>query len=179
LSEPAAFEARTIDRFDTRHDELWRSVARQFPCAVVRDASYLNWKYVEQPGQCFVRVDVTEGDRLRGTAVWMIRDADRHYKYRRAFLVDLVTSMSDPAALRQTVKAACKVAIDLEVDSLLCHHIQARLTRALRACGFRLRQPQRFLLVDPGPLDGSTLERVLSAESWYVTHGDSDIDRPW
>ena len=179
LSEPAVFETRTIDRFDTRHDELWRSVAQQFPCAIVRDASYLNWKYVEQPGQRFVRVDVMERDGLRGTAVWMIRDADRHYNYRRAFLVDLVTSMSDATALRQTVKAACKVAMDLGVDSLLCHHISARLTRALRACGFRLRQPQRFLLIDPGPLEGPTLERVLSAESWYVTHGDSDIDRPW
>jgi hypothetical protein len=38
--------------------------------------------------------------------------------------------------------------------------------------------PERFLLVDPGPLAGEALDRVLSPRSWYVTQGDSDIDRP-
>jgi hypothetical protein len=49
----------------------------------------------------------------------------------------------------------------------------------LRACGFHLRKPERFLLVSPGTLSGPALECVLTPENWLVTHGDSDIDRPW
>jgi hypothetical protein len=62
---------------------------------------------------------------------------------------------------------------------LVCHHINAGLTAALRACGFHLRNPERFFLVDPGPLAEPLLGEVLSADNWLVTHGDSDIDRPW
>ena len=53
-----------------------------------------------------------------------------------------------------------------------------RLTRALRATAFHMRAPERFLLVGPCPLAGGARERVLSADNWFVTHGDSDIDRP-
>jgi hypothetical protein len=42
-----------------------------------------------------------------------------------------------------------------------------------------MRSPERYLLVDPGALEGATLEHALSADSWFVTQGDSDIDRPW
>src|SRR5688572_32282386 len=48
---------------------------------------------------------------------------------------------------------------------------------ALRDCGFHLRKPERFLLVNPGTLSGAARDGVLSAASWFVTQGDSDIDR--
>ena len=49
----------------------------------------------------------------------------------------------------------------------------------LAACGFHLRKPERFFLVSPGDLSGASLDRVLTADNWLITHGDSDIDRPW
>jgi FkbH-like protein len=179
LSSPVAFTTRPVDRFDARHDALWRSTSRDLHCAVVRDAPYLNWKYVEQPGQHFARFDVMHGNDLRGVAVWMLREPDSVYKYRRAFLVDLVAPFADPAALAHVVSSACAAAVELNADALLCQHIGGHLTTALRACGFHLRTPERFLLVDPGPLSGDALQRVLSSDAWYVTQGDSDIDRPW
>ena len=65
------------------------------------------------------------------------------------------------------------------MDALLCHHIGPSLTRALRGVGFDLRQPERYLLVDTEGLPPAVVDTVLSAERWFVTHGDSDIDRPW
>ncbi len=179
LGERSQFDVRPIERFGDRHDHLWANACLDLSCTVVRDASYLNWKYVDQPGQQFLRLDVTGADSLRGVVVWMFREPDRHYRYRRAFLVDLVAPLSDVPALEQIIKAACGAVAGQDVDSLLCHHIDNRLTQALRGCGFHLRQPERFLLVDPGPLSGQSRDRVLSPESWFVTQGDSDIDRPW
>ena len=179
FNERRQCEARVIDRFDERHDRLWATMSRDLTCAVVRDASYLNWKYVDQPGQQFLRLELLDGEDLRGVAVWMIRDADDIYRYRRAFLADLVTPLSDGSTLRQVIRAACTAATAAGADALLCHHIDARLTDALRDCAFHLRTPERFLLVDPGPLSGAVRDRALSAASWFVTQGDSDIDRPW
>jgi hypothetical protein len=146
---------------------------------VVRDASYLNWKYVSQPGQDFLRLEILEGDAVKAVCVLMFREPDEAYRYRRAFLVDLVVPLSDGRLVGELIQTACAAAAERGADSLLCLHVGKPLTIALRDHGFALRTPERYLLVDPGPLTGPALDRVLSAESWFVTQGDSDIDRPW
>ena len=161
------------------HDRLWAEVSPGLRCAVVRDASYLNWKYVDQPGQSFTRLELSDGDQIVGVAVWMLRAPDQAYRYARGFLVDLVAPMTDEALLQRVVKAACAAVEGDGVDALLCHHIGPALTKALRSAGFHLRQPERYLLVDTEGLSGGTLDTILSPEAWFVTHGDSDIDRPW
>jgi hypothetical protein len=167
-----------IDRFGERHDALWRRVADTVTCAVVRDASYLNWKYVDQPGQTFTRVEVLDGDAVRGAAVFTIREADAAYKYRRALLVDVVAPFSDEQSLTATLQGAVQAAADAGADAVECLHVSEPLTRALRQVGFYLRTPQRFLLVDPGPLPENDLRLVMTGKHWLVTQGDSDIDRP-
>jgi hypothetical protein len=167
-----------IASFDTRHDALWDRVARDLTCAVVRDASYLNWKYVDQPGQSFVRLELTERNALLGSAVLMIREPDAAYAYRRAFLVDLVAPMSRESALDALLQGVTDTAARHEADALLCLHIGEPLTRALKRSGFHQRKPTRFLLVDAGGLSQGQRDLVLDAGSWFVTQGDSDIDRP-
>jgi malonyl CoA-acyl carrier protein transacylase len=171
--------SREVDVFGPCHDELWAAMAPTVTCGVVRNASYLNWKYVEQPGQTFLRLEVLEGNAVRGVAIVMFREPDEDYRYRRAFLVDVVAPLTDAAALTQVVQAAVDAAAARGADAMVCLHIGRALTRALGDCGFVMRQPERFLLVDPAPLSGRALEHVLSPDAWFVTQGDSDIDRPW
>ena len=179
MDEGVPLSVRAIERFDGRHDRLWADVSSSMRCAVVRDASYLNWKYVDQPGQAFMRLEISDGTRVVGVAVWMLRAPDQAYRYGRAFLVDLVAPMEDETLLQQVIKTACQAIEGDGVDALLCHHINPQLTGALRATSFHLRQPERYLLVDTEGLSGEVLDTVLSPEAWFVTHGDSDIDRPW
>ena len=148
-------------------------------CAVRRDASYLNWKYVDQPGQDFLRLELSDGKGIRGVVVCMFREPDDAYKYRRAFIVDLVAPLSDGRVMSDLIQVAVDAATARGADALLCLHVNPLLTAVLRHAGFRLRQPSRFLLVRPGPLEGRHRDNLLGASGWYVTQGDSDIDRPW
>jgi len=93
--------------------------------------------------------------------------------------VDLVAPLTDESRLAQVIEAASAAAADRGADALSCLHIGSALTDALRRHGFRLREPERYLLIDPGGLEPRALDTALSADSWFVTHGDSDIDRPW
>ena len=179
LFRPASHvTVRTIDRFDHRHDELWHAVSSSVTCAVVRDAAYLNWKYVDQPGQHFIRLEILDSDRLLGIVVLAVREPSASYKYRRVFLVDLVAPFSNHEALVQVVQAAATQAAERGADAVLCLHIGAPLTRALKACGFALRRPERVLLVDDTTLPAPTRELLADGVNWLVTQGDSDIDRP-
>lgn len=174
----APLDVRQVSRFDARHDRLWEIASRDIPCGVVRDASYLNWKYVDQPGQDILRLELVEAGEVRGVVVLMFRDADDSYPYRRALLVDLVAPLSDARRLKQLVQIAGTAAAERDADALQCLHIGQRLTRALRQSGFLIREPRRFLLVNPGDLPPEARRQVLAGSDWFVTQGDSDIDRP-
>jgi FkbH-like protein len=172
-------QVRAIAGFDASHDRIWDAMQADVTCAVRRDASYLNWKYVSQPGQDFLRLEVSRHDGARGLIVLMFREPGGNYAYRRAFIVDVVAPLSDAELLRDLLQAAADAALERGADALLCLHVGPALTAALEQSGYRMRQPSRYLLVRPGPLEGATRERLLSADGWFVTHGDSDIDRPW
>jgi FkbH-like protein len=170
---------REIAEFGAPHSALWEAMAAGVTCAVRRDASYLNWKYVAQPGQDFLRLEILRAGELRAVAVCMFREPDDDYKYRRAFLLDLVAPLDDEPLLISSLHAVAQAVADRGADALSCLHVGARLTAALRRGGFHIREPERFLLVLPEGLDERQRTAVTSADSWFVTHGDSDIDRPW
>jgi hypothetical protein len=171
-------DVREIPRFDDRHDRLWESMAADLVCAIVRDASFLNWKYVDQPGQDYLRLELVEDGTVKGVAILLCREADDVYAYRRASLVDVIAPLNDRETLRRVVSMAINAAADAGADSLVCMHTSPPLTRALKACGFRLRTPQRFLLVDATTLGPDERALITSADNWHLTQGDSDIDRP-
>jgi hypothetical protein len=145
---------------------------------VRRDASYLNWKYVDQPGQEFLRLEVSDGQDARGVVVLMFRDPDVAYRYRRAFIVDVIAPLGNDTLMAELLSSAVRAAADRSADALLCLHINAKLTAALQRQGFRLRSPSRYLLVRPVGLDDQLRDRLLDPAAWFVTQGDSDIDRP-
>ncbi len=179
LDASAGSEIRTIDRFESRHDTLWTDCSRDFSCATVRDASFLNWKWVDQPGQTFVRIEIIDHDECHGIAVLQIREPDSAYPYRRAFLTDLVVSLSQERRVRRLLAAAVQTAADKGADSLVCLHINPPLTQALRRVGFLIREPARHLLIHtPESLPEDELKRLLDGRNWFVTQADSDIDRP-
>jgi hypothetical protein len=111
--------------------------------------------------------------------VLVIREADEAYRYNRGLLVDLVAPVNDRDLLGKLIQAAVDAAGRAGADALNCLHISAPLTAALENAGFRLRAPERHLLVRPIGLDDEARRSALSADAWFVTQGDSDIDRPW
>lgn len=174
-----ALTLHEVDTYGADHDALWQAMARTVGCAVVRDGSYLTWKYVDQPGQQFLRYDVRDGDRLIGTTVWMLREPDDAYRYRRAFLVDLVADLGRADDLAALLRAGGARMGEAGADAVLCLHTSAALGRALKHVGFSLREPGRVLLVHPEGLADDVSRQVLDGQAWFVTQGDSDIDRPW
>lgn len=178
LQTRSRLDVQQVTRFETRHDRLWEAAARDIPCGVVRDASYLNWKYVDQPGQDFLRLEIFDADALCGVVVLMFRNADEAYQYRRAFLVEIVAPQSNLRLLKQLVHLAGEAAAERGADAVVCLHVGQQLTKALRQSGFMIREPGRFLVVNPGDLPEPARRQLLTAGDWFVTQGDSDIDRP-
>ena len=172
-------EVRRVDRFGPAHDALWAEASQELSCAVVRDASYLNWKYVDQPGQRFERLEVRRGDDVVAVAVITIVAATPAYKYRRAFVVDLVLRPSDDERVWHTLSAVRDQAEAGGADALVMYLTSTALGPRLERFGFLRRDPTRVLLVEASGLSEPEARELRSGDNWYLTMGDSDVDRPW
>lgn len=68
--DPREIDVRAVNRFDEETDDLWERERERFPAALVRDSTYLNWRYAEHPlaYELLEARDAATG-RLRGVAV--------------------------------------------------------------------------------------------------------------
>jgi len=174
-------EARPLDHFDERHDQLWDSIKDEYECAAIRDASYLNWKYVTQLGQDFIRLEMVKEGEVVAVAILSISEPGSNpvYRYRRAFIVDLVVSPSDPKVVHGVLEAVRQNCLALGADSIIFHLTHEKLEAAVKTYGFLQREPTRFFWVCPEQLSTEMRRAVLTPKNWLITMGDSDIDRPW
>jgi hypothetical protein len=173
------YAAREIERFGAAHDELWSRVKSRYSVAVVRDASYLNWKYVQQPGQDFLRLELRSGDQVRAVAVLAFQEPGGPYPYRRAQLTDIVVPTDDHDLVWAVFDEVRRASQERGADLILFDVISVPLVREALRFGFFRRTPTRVLLVSVGdqPTEPALLAR--DARNWLITRGDSDIDRPW
>jgi hypothetical protein len=175
LRHRARVNVQQVSRFEERHDRLWQYAAREVPCGVVRDAAYLNWKYIDRPAQEILRLEVIDGLNLLGVVVLTFREANDVCPYRHAVLSDLLASLADAESLSRLFEVASAAAAERNADAVLCEYSGQALTRALRQNGFVLGRPGPFLFVNPGQLPPEVRSKVVAGKDWLLTAGDVDL----
>ena len=164
---PAGVECRPVDRFDETADELWARVAPAHRVAQVRDATYLNWRYVENPDR-YDLLELRRDGRLAGIAVL---GRTRRRGIGVGELMELVHEVDDDATLRHLVRAAAARA-----ERSGCRLLQAwsvpgtRLDARLRRAGLRGRRGEVKVLLSPG-FPGSS---AADPDAWYLSQGDGN-----
>jgi hypothetical protein len=154
-------------------------VRSEYPVAVVRDASYLNWKYVEQPGQDFTRLEIRRDGKVTAVVVLNIAEPDAVYRTRRAFVTEIVVNPNADRDVWAAFEAARLQARARGADLLLFDIINPALVRRALAFGFVRRAPTRVLLIATNEPAPPAEQLALDGANWLITRGDSDIDRPW
>ena len=175
-----AFDIKEIQSYDVQHDELWNKVKNDYQCASTRDSSYMNWKYIDQPGQNFINLEIISDGKIIAIVVLTIKEPSSasSYLYRRAIIVDLVISPLNTNLLFSVWESIRKKCIALEADSIVFELINRKIEDSLLTYGFLRREPTRFLLVHPKKISEAEKGKIIVSDNWFVTTGDSDIDRP-
>jgi hypothetical protein len=154
-------------------------VEADYPVAVVRDASYLNWKYVEQPGQSFIRLEIVANGEVLAVVVLSISEPDHAYRYRRAWLTEIVIPPANDDLMWATLETVRETCMSRNVDLIVFEVISEPLVHHAIAFGFVRLKPTRTLLIAAIEPPTESCELALDGRNWLVTRGDSDIDRPW
>jgi GNAT superfamily N-acetyltransferase len=160
-----------VHRFGEEFDALAdASTAGPGTVATVRDARYLNWRFIDAPGGPFEVVGVRRRGALAGAVAFEV-DAGG-----RGFIVDLVAPPapdSVDALLRATLLAM------LERGCRRVSIWAAEETRAyhwVRRFGFVPREgpfPMAVHVYHPGP----DAQAALDGARWWAWYGDRDVER--
>lgn len=158
-------EAREVERFDERFDELARRAARPGLVCPLRDRAFLAWRYLEPAAERPTPFALERDGELAGFAALEIQgDA--------AIIVDLFAA--DPEVLG----AGLQVLVD-RARERGCAHVDFYATRALvppRALTRRGFFPREERVFQCALGDGVIPERdlLLDPGAWYFTEGDKD-----
>ena len=155
--------------FDRSFDELWRDVAQGRTVAAVRDAAYLNWRYVQCPDRRYGRVAAYRAGKPEGLAVFRSKP-----RRRTGYLLELFARNDCPATLRALLQRAV-ASVAAEGAGLMTASFPAGSAEAaaLEEMGFQRWATgvwNMHLLVVSNVGGGPRPE--LDASNWYFSLGD-------
>jgi len=162
-----------VNRFDPALDPEWMTLARTYSMTRVRDAEYLNCKYVGHPALDYRAWLVSRNGRHTGYVVW--RSAPAGAVEARAVIVDFLVERGDAPTLQLLAARVMLDAAAQGIDSVAVLTTQAWAAGALRALGF-FPSRTRNAWVIAGWRDLLPADWLRTHEPWHICLGDSDGD---
>jgi radical SAM superfamily enzyme YgiQ (UPF0313 family) len=161
-----------IDRFDERADALWERCKEDLPLAIIRNAEYLNWRYIDCPDVNYLCIGVyhKKSGYLLGWAVlrlnWMTDDATG--------LVDWLVPREDKKVaeiLRRNLEHSAKVGGTKTVEAWFPPYSDEY--QWLLDNGYHEEKTKSVLVAHIFKPDLIDYEFINT--KWYYTMGDSDV----
>ena len=176
-SAGAGLRLTRLGRFDDRFDRFWQQIRGDYPIMLVRDAAYLNWRYVDAPGVVYERIGIEQAasGEIEGYAVLRI---SRRGGRIRGQVCDLVTSRHGDRCAAHALMAVAMQWFRAQkadvADIWMFRH--AHLRGALRRHGFVPRRtgPGGFQACGLASGTAPKLRSVQRSDNWFLSMGDSD-----
>ena len=152
---------------------MWATAARPFPVIGVRDAAFLDWRYIDTPHRRHTALAVERGDALLGyVVVELLPGSDEIIE---GHISDLLV-VPEPAAFDALMDGVLRwfreaTAAQVVFTVLKGHPYEGRLLR----WGFVQRPSQRpFAVHIHVPTSWDHL--LLDTHQWFLTLGDREIE---
>lgn len=164
---PDGYQVDHLERFDHEADRLWGEVGPGYKVALVRDAAYLNWRYVENPDDYTML-----GLRRDGLLVGIVVLAETVRRgVRCGEIVDFVAPAEDDEVLKLLVQVAVE-------HSRRAGHalVQAwtvkdtTLDARFRVAGLGVKRTEIKFLTSPDLPD----PLLRDPNAWLLTQGDGN-----
>jgi hypothetical protein len=157
--------------FDETFDELWRVVSRDYPGIMVRDRSFLSWRFDRCPNREYTRYLA----RRNGAAVgYMVTRENRWRGTRRGRIVDYLVGRDDSAAFDALIRKVMNDFRSRGVVSVTCavSSTQTQHIRRLRRHGFLHAEPGARVVASRA----SHGKKLAAIKNWFFTSADADVD---
>jgi GNAT superfamily N-acetyltransferase/ribosomal protein S18 acetylase RimI-like enzyme len=173
---PPGHKLTEVSSLDERVDRLWEEAAADHEILVVRDQSYLNWRFVENPTESYTIFICEQGQEVAG---YVVLKCEEKFGLRIGFIVDILVRPGARDVSTGLVSEAVKYFQENQMDLVSClvleHTVQAE---SLKRNGFVVVPqgffPQELYLGVRSHTDEYAEEFIMNSENWFITWADHD-----
>jgi GNAT superfamily N-acetyltransferase len=165
---------RMIESFDSRFDDFWEVVSKDYITVVCRDKEFLNWRYSKRPQAKYVVLVVEGNDRIRGYIVLWTDD-----RKGLGCVVDILADLNHRDAIRSLLLKAVEYFRNRKIDLVTCWMLKGNSSAKvyygmLREQGFVPLYWWSNPLIARLNLSNLAQKYIRDPRNWYITMGDSD-----
>ena len=121
----------------------------------------------------FIRLKITDADRLIGWAVLLVTDVAKHKQFGNMRLGSIVDVFGRPADAERIIVAAERLLRSREVDLIVSNQSYGNWCHALKRSGF-LAGPSNFLLATSRKLTELLDTMRVANDKLHLNRGDGD-----
>lgn len=155
-------------KFDDRFDQMWDQAKSRYGVGTIRDSMYLQWRYMNNPAECYRTLIYTDHDAIMAYVVFK--------RYRDELQIVDLFGVDDPEPLLHLVAQVAEIAREESARAIsLWLNVMDPLHHQLEKSRFVLGEPVTYfggLALLPALLSSSSL---VDFRDWYITMGDSDV----
>lgn len=178
-SYASKFTIEEETEFDGAFDKFWHRVQDKYPIMYVRDATFLRWRYMQNPRRTYTVLVARQAGDIIG---YLVIRASKIRHFRAGFIADFLVEASergDQAGQLLIAEATQRLQSQVEVvvSMIHSHFHEAQLLhrQGFITCPRRL-QPLRVLLFTKATRDHDSLQPALKKlDSWFLQLADFDI----
>ena len=189
-------ESLKIERigcFDERINKFWEEISKHFRIIVIRDQSYLNWRYIDHPEYEYTIYIAVKDNRILG---YIVLGARQYENLRMGIIVDILGFQNHCNVVGYLIQRALKFFEEHDVDLVDCMISEKHPYKAiLRKAGFftipRFIPSSLLALYATINLRGSSIDEkaaylqalllsqnyfFLEKKNWFMMYGDGNVD---
>jgi hypothetical protein len=161
---------RPVTEFDARFDNLWEICSPDYPVAVVRNRTYLNWRYLKRPDWHYYPFALYEDELLKG---YIILKLYREEETLRGHIVDIFGRRDDKATFSALIERATRFFITEGVDeATVLFWGNPVVEEVFTEVGFHREKVNQPLILRLNT-DHKYRDKIRNKSHWYFTMGDS------
>jgi len=171
---PKGVEIKEIHFFDERFDQLWEKASKTHKIIAMRDAEYLNWRYLKEPGRRFVIFAAERNHELLGYIILKpLTEKDR----RIGSLIDIF-DVQDKTVTKALFLQAVRYFAGEGADKLEFYLSDEYYETVLKSTGFVKNQdsPKAWEMLIAKSYSPGTEKNVFgNPRNWFITATDMII----
>lgn len=173
-TSPEGITITLMETLDERADSLWQRVCRDYPVLVVRDRSYLNWRFFNRPDAQYAVFAAQKYDDLIGYLI--VRLCERA-GVLCGHLVDFMIEGKDPLPFELLVNKAIDYLRSQHAEAIICLASSSLYRHVLyRQFFFPWRFKTRGYFRPRVDFPEQALQVFRNPRLWYLTMGDGDLE---
>lgn len=169
FSDSTNIVVNEIPSFDSRINNFWERISADYKISIVRDQSYLNWRYVENPGRKYTIYLAENDNNILGFIILTVIEG----KVRIGHIVDILTVFDQKSVARCLISKSIEYFRREKANMICCYILDDRYCKILKEAGFRPR-PSELLLIARANSPSISKTLLSDPKNWHITFGDSD-----